>query len=216
MGSDDDREFFVVARGGVNTSYDTQYLKAEGSVFGDAPRCEECGTFVGLRAWLPPFRAELIAHGKSWGDFVFFSASDFLVSSRVKTAFETSRMTGLEDFARIEVVSYEGLLDAPHEYYRVVVTRSLAAVDEERSQVVRAERYSCPRCRSAEVDAINGFVLESESLPSEDIFFARGLPGIVIASDRFRRTCLENGFTNVRFTPTGAYAWDPLGASRAR
>lgn len=91
-----------------------------------------------------------------------------------------------------------------------ITPERLAAVDEDHSAVDRSEDVACKRCRSAGVDAIHGFVLDPDTWTGEDIFFARGLPGTLIATNRFREFVERNGLTNIRFTPTESYEWDSM------
>jgi hypothetical protein len=39
------------ARRATPASFDTEFLTADGSDFGESPRCEVCGEFVGMRPW---------------------------------------------------------------------------------------------------------------------------------------------------------------------
>lgn len=210
MASDKAPDFFVVSKGEVNAPHDTEYLKAEKSRFGDAPRCDACGSFVGMRPWLPPFRAELTLHGDEWGDFAFFSDSDFLITERVAALFTASGLTGLSGFEPVEIVSTKGPDRNPPVYLHVVVARGGAAIDEGKSSLDRSEPVSCEVCRSAGLDAIHGLALRPKSWTGEDVFFARGLPGTVIAAAQFRQLVEQNHLTNVRLVPTEAYEWDSM------
>jgi hypothetical protein len=203
------QRFFVVSKGEINSRYDTEFLRAEGSSFGPAPQCESCGRFIGMKVWLSPFRVELVLHGSEWADFAFFGLADFLLSERASKSSLSAGLVGLSGFEHVEVLSARGSQEPPPEYRHVSIARSSASVDEERSSVIRSEDPVCEVCLSADIDAIHGFALRLETWTGEDVFFARGLPGIVIASDRFRTLADEHSFTNVRFIPTESYEWDP-------
>ena len=107
MASEVPEAFFVVTpdRG---SRHNTEFLQAEGSTFGDPPRCEVCGRPIGMRRWLPPFRVELKLHGSDWGDFAFFGPAQFLVSDRTAAAIAKTDLSGLTGFEIVEAVRVEG------------------------------------------------------------------------------------------------------------
>ena len=210
MASDRGTEtFFVISKGEIGSEHDTEYLKADGSAFGDAPRCEVCGQFVNGRRWLSPFRVELTLHGSSWGDFAFFGDGDFVVSERAARLFREAGLTGLQGFETVEIAQIRGSNQQPPSYLPVTVARSEAAVDERRSSLIRPETVTCDRCRSGGLEGIRGFVLAPGTWTGEDVFFARGLGGVLIATSRFRDLVGRHGLTNIRLTPTESYLWDP-------
>jgi hypothetical protein len=198
-----------VSKGPIDSTQDTEYLKADGSEFGDAPRCDVCGEFVDGRPWLPPFRVELTLHGSEWGDFAFFGESDFLVSERTANVLSHAGISGLSGFDPVEVIRTRGTrLPAPA-YCHVVVARSRAVVDERRSRLIRPKPPGCDYCRSAPLEGISGFVIEPNSWDGVDVFVARGLTGVVLASRAFRDVVHSAGLTNIRLTPTSSYEWNP-------
>ena len=83
-------------------------------------------------------------------------------------------------------------------------------MDVARSHLQYAAPSTCEECRIEGLDAIFGFTLEPGSWQGEDVFFARGMPGVVIVSERFERLVARHGFTNMRLTPTEQYVWNPL------
>lgn len=210
MGSDA-RGFAVLLSGGVGSSHDTEMLEADPVMLGDAPRCDVCGLYSGGRPWLPPHRAELTLHRSHWGDFAFRGdgGADFLISERTADLYRDENLRGLSGFEQVEITRFKGTDEQPPPYLHVAVGRSQAAVDEHRSSLVRPEPPVCERCRSAGLEGIHGFVLESGSWSCEDVFFARGLTGVVIVSSRFRDFVHRQALTNVRLTPTESYEWDP-------
>ena len=52
--------------------------------------------------------------------------------------------------------------------------------------------------------------VDSTSWSGEDMFYAWGLCGTVIVTDRVRQLRDDHGLTNVTLTPTEEYFWDPL------
>jgi hypothetical protein len=213
MASDATAAFFVVSKGAQGARHDVEFLKADGSAFGDAPRCGVCGRPIGMRRWLSPFRVELRRHGSEWGDFAFFGLAEFLVSDRAAAAIAEGGVTGLSGFEPVEAVKVEGG-DSPPTYRHVLVAFSDAAVDENKSSLVRRGEVTCERCRSDGLDAIHGFVIEPGTWTGEDVFIARGLPGVVVASQRFKRLVDDHELTNIELVPTDEYDWDPQAAVR--
>ena len=118
-------------------------------------------------------------------------------------------VSGLTGFEPVELVEVKGGSSAPM-YRHVDVPIGGAAVDEDRSSLMRSGESTCAACRSDGLSAIHGFVLEPGSWAGDDVFIARGLPGIVIATDRFRSVVMSHNLTNVDFVPTSAYEWDSL------
>ena len=205
-----DRAFFVVGKGELGSVHDTEYLPAEGANFGDAPTCSVCREFVEGKPWLPPYRADLRLHGSRWGDFAFFGESEFLVSDRVFGLYTKAGLTGLTGFEPVESVSIEGAMTPPPRYRHVSIARSGAAVDESRSSLTRPAPVTCDSCRVGGVEAIDGFSLELGTWTGEDVFVARGLAGVVLATLRFRKLVDDHGLTNVRLIPINSYKWDAL------
>ena len=203
--------FAVLLGGGVGSSHDTEMLEADPLILGDAPRCEVCGLYSGGRPWLPPHRAELTLRGSHWGDFAFRGdgGEDFLISERAAELYRGEKLRGLSGFEQVDIARAKGTDEEPPPYLHVAVGRSQAAVDERGSSLIRPEPPTCQRCRSAGLEAIHGFALEPSSWSGEDVFFARGLTGVVVVSRRFRDFVHSHALTNVRLTPTESYEWDP-------
>jgi hypothetical protein len=134
---------------------------------------------------------------------------------RFSEAFRAEGLTGFQGFHPVEVVRVRRLRRGPKppavpRYFLVTTVFGSAAVDEAHSRIRRSSPISCDWCRSAGVDAVHGFALEQGSWTGDDVFFARGMPGTVIVSERFARFVTRHGFTNMRLIPTEEYTWDPL------
>ena len=202
-------KFLVLQRGKFDSEHDTEMLEDDPVNLGEAPRCDSCGVFIGMRPWLPPHYAELTLHGQEWGDFAFRGVvgEDFLISERAANLYESAGLSGLRGFEPVEATKIYGPKPSPPAYFHVSLARSHAGVDEARSTVRRSGESNCSNCVT-DLDAIHGFVLDSSAWTGEDVFVAKGLPGVVLATERFRRFVEDHKLTNVRFTPTNAYSWD--------
>ncbi len=206
---------FFVLEHEMGGRHDTEFLSDDRNV-GDAPRCPTCGDIVGMLAWLPPYRGELMLHGGEAGDFARGYGNGFLVSRRLADAFRAEGLDGLSGFHLVEVTHIrrrrkgKKAAEVP-EYLFVVPSFASAAVDEARSRIWRSDTITCMHCRETGVDAVQGFSLEEGTWEGEDVFRPRGQSGSIVVSERFERFVARHGFTNMRMTPTEKYVWDPLG-----
>lgn len=212
--SDESSRFFVL-QDATDSSHDTSFDTVGKDNLGDAPRCPQCKAFIGMRTWLPPLRGELTLYGQGFGDYVKGPGSGSLVSERFAEAFRADGLTGLPDFQPVELVRVRSRKRVPNKsspppYFYVTPVFGGAAVDDSKSQIRRASPLVCDWCRETNVDTIHGFALEEGSWRGEDIFFARGLPGSAVVSERFVQFAERHGMKNMLLTPTEDYVWDPL------
>jgi hypothetical protein len=208
------RRFFVLMHA-IDSSHDTSFETVGKDNLGDAPRCPHCGAFIGMRTWLPPLRGELKLYGEDFGDYVRGPGSGSLVSGRFAEAFRADGLTGLPDFQPVELVRVRSRRRVPNSsspppYFLVIPMFGGAAVDESRSRIRRASPLVCDWCRETNVETIHGFALEERSWRGEDIFFARGLPGSAVVSERFVQFVERHDLKNMSMIPTEDYIWDPL------
>jgi hypothetical protein len=176
-------------------------------VRGEAPRCHQCGNFIGMLTWRPPFRVELELYGEAHGDFIAAPGNGLLISERFADAFHKEALTGLSGFHSVEVISVRKKRQCPKpssvpSYLFVTPAFGSAAVDEARSRIQHQRTISCDWCREAGVRAIHGFCLEERSWNGDDIFRPRGLPGRLVVSERFVGFVQAHGLTNMQLTPT--------------
>jgi hypothetical protein len=207
--------FFVLTKGDLGSRYDVDVEEVEPVNCGEAPRCPQCGTFVGLLQWLPPYRVKLELYGQELGDFIKRSTHAFLISERFAEAFRAEGLTGLEGFHPVEVVRVRsrrkrvGKASTVPRYFVVSARYGRAAVDLVLNRVRTLRTPTCSECRSGGISAINGFVVESGTWSGEDIFRPRGMPGELVVSERFKAFAERHALTNVVLTPTEQYVWDP-------
>lgn len=207
---------FFVLKDGMGGPHDTKWDSVEPVNIGAAPRCPKCDDFIGMRPWLPPYRAELELYGQQLGDFAEGYGTGFLISERFADAFRSEGLTGLIGFHPVEVVRVRRKRPGPKvtsvpRYFVVTACFGRAAVDDARSRLRRSQPIACPECRSTGVDTIHGFALEPGTWQGEDVFRPRGLQGNVVVSERFARFVERHGLTNMKLTPTEQYVWDPGG-----
>jgi hypothetical protein len=206
---------FFVLNDEFSGVHDTQFDPIGPSNLGDAPRCIQCSTLLGMLTWLPPYRVDLELYGKQPGDFVTGPGGDsFLISERMAKAFQAEGLTGLQGFHPVELnrVRWKRQRPAPvtvPKYVEVTACFGRAYLDERRSRLRYAEARTCDECRSANLDTVHGFTLAPSSWSGEDIFRALGLPGVRIVSERFAAFVERHGLKNIRLIPTDEYVWDP-------
>jgi hypothetical protein len=197
-------------------NFDTEFTRVDedDDNVGEASRCPRCGSFISMLPWLPPYRVTLERYGKELGDFMRGFGNN-LISERFADALRVEGFTGFQGFHPVEVVRVRRQRRGARSplvprYLLVTPVFGSAAVDEAHSRIRRSSPISCDWCRSAGVEAVHGFALEPESWKGDDVFFARGLPGTIIVSERFAHFVTRHGFTNMRLIPTEEYTWDPL------
>ena len=190
----------------------TDFLPVDGSKTGDAPRCPVCGDYIGMLPLLPPVRVELETWGANFGDIAFSPSNELLVSERFWKLYQHSGLTGLIDVGSVEVVKLKShqKLREPTPHYRCCrVGRSKAVVDEGESGLEREESSTCGECRlGGIIKRAQRVVLESNSWSGEDIFFARGLHGTTLASEKFEKFCQDNRISNCVLVPAETFSFD--------
>ncbi len=191
----------------------TEALPEEGFNVGDAPKCPECGGYVGMLKWLPPFRVELETWGTQFGDVICLT-EELLVTNRFKRICEENELTGLTGFVAVDVVrvkNHRRLTTDPPQYLKADVVRSQAAIDIEASGYEWAEKEPtiCPVCRLSIRDTVKRWqriVIEPGTWTGEDIFIPRG--GEIITSNRFKAVCEAHEVTNVVFIAAENFSHD--------
>ncbi|MFP2925187.1 hypothetical protein ACLESO_08215 [Pyxidicoccus sp. 3LG] len=172
-----------------------------------------------MMIWLPPHRVKLRLHGEEPGDFMQSNGAgtDLIISERFADAFRTAGLSGFQGFSPVEVMKAQRVRRSSKpraftvpKYFAVTVPFGAALVDEARSHILRPGPFDCDYCRAVGTDGINTFVIEPGSWNGDDVFQPRGLPGVLVVSERFARLITEHHLTNMELIPTERYVWDPL------
>jgi hypothetical protein len=111
----------------------TDFLPADDSPKGEAPRCPVCGRFIGLLPLLPPIRGELEAWGTEFGDIILGLGQDLLMSERVSKLYDASGLSGLTYVGPVEVTevkSHKRLRGIMPRYHCYGIGRSQAVIDD--------------------------------------------------------------------------------------
>ena len=173
----------------------------------DCPLCPNCGAFIGSLFWSEP--RKVVLSRPKYGDFV--GGNKYLVSERVKEAYEKSGLNGIKQFIPVEVSRVQHLRKnppKPPKYYSLELVYSFARVDLEKSIITgqRNDRY-CSLCNplSSTNDKIDGLYIDDSGWAGEDLFHLHELGSSVYASQRFVDFCLEHQFTNFNCIDTREY-----------
>lgn len=204
---------FFALRHTIGFPADTEFLDLDPSILGDAPKCEVCGNPVGGRPWLPPRRARLDVWESSFGDVAFGPAYNLLVTERFELSWNEVGLVGLVGFEPVEIVKvirHRRLKGEVPAYGHVVPARSRASVDVGASELeYRNDGKYCPVCQIGNVRGWKRIVFHPDTWSGEDVFVARGLPGTIFVSDRFREFRDEYGITNCPLIPAEEYSHIP-------
>jgi hypothetical protein len=94
---------------------------------------------------------ELTLHGLTWGDFAFRvgDETDALMRAALVDLWKEEGLSGLSGFEPVEITRARGSEKPPPPYVHVAVEVGAAAIDEERTSLVRSEEVACDRCHYA-------------------------------------------------------------------
>lgn len=208
-------DFYVLDKPKADTPEDRlsgmRTIKEESFATADAVRCPQCGRFLTMLEWLPPYRVELERWGREYGDFDNLG-QDMIVSERFAEAFQNNGLKGLSEFEPVEVVNVIHHLGRPEQplprYFKATVARSPTKVDQQASGYVWAdESRVCPTCLFDTLKRYARIVIKQETWNGEDIFYPRGGTGPIV-SGRFKSFCEEHGFLDVVFRPADQESYD--------
>jgi hypothetical protein len=130
------------------------------------------------------------------------------------SAIREEGLTGLGDIAEVAISSTLRAEPAePRRYFYGEMAQQAADVDPGRSDIERTAAPECDDCLSNGIASIRGFTVDSSTWSGADIFVPRGLPGVVVVSEAFRRVAEEHGFSNIELARTDRFMWVPSAAS---
>ena len=162
-----------------------------------------------------PYIGDIVVELELWGssadDICFGPGEQVLFSSRLKAAFESSQLKGTGfQFAKVSKVKShkKGRPDIPS-YYLTSIGRSQAIVDPIASGMEWESKVDCEECHlDGILKRFRRIVLVPDTWSGEDIFFARGLPGTIITSQRFQETIVSIGLTAELLIPINEFSID--------
>jgi hypothetical protein len=205
--------FFVLKNPIVhNFEVATDFTPVGGTPLGDAPRCPTCEKYIGLRPMLPPLTVDLENWGSSWADISFGPTDQILVSERLVKVFSHAGQNGISSLEPATIAKIKRHRSSaavnPPSYWVGMVSRSRAKVDDSGSGLERDGAVCCQECGlGGVIKRLQRLVLKAGTWSGEDVFFARGLPGVVIVTERFQSLCRAHG-ANCMFVDAEAFAFD--------
>lgn len=168
----------------------TDYVPVDPIVLGDAARCSGCGEFMTMMPWLPPYRVVLEVWTNTFGDIAFGPYGELLLTSNLVRAFEQSRLTGLQIQGPVEVIQIKRRggarvqTDSPS-YLCAMPIVAHTKIDMAASGVETKDPIYCADCQAGLLMRHARVVVDESTWSGEDIFYARGLSGLIITSERF-------------------------------
>lgn len=169
---------------------------------GAAPVCPICGNYIGMLAWLPPYRVVLELHNKQWEDVVGLPGEEFLVSAAYVHLHMQRLFTGLAPFMPVEVVRVKyrtKFRPEPPTYFVTKVLKSNARVDDAASELIRNNPQAwCRYCGGSSEIARSRLVLEPNTWKGEDWFEPQNLSRPLV-TDRVVKAIMDAGLTGWRF-----------------
>lgn len=183
---------------------------------GDPKTCPECGDILSLMTWLPPHRLKLSsAKPEKWPDFLWGAGIHLMVSGRFKGIYVEEELSGIIEFHQPAEIVRVGsrrrgdLPPNPPVYHLVDILWGGANLDDKASKAVFKYWPLCPLCRSSgAVHSRERIILEPDSWTGADIFQARGVPGEILVSERFKQAVEKHRLTNLLLIPAERYGYD--------
>ena len=177
----------------------------------EAPRCPECGNFIGMMRWEPPYNVWL-KQARQIGDLTTcLGGADFLSSSRFIDAARNNTINGLERTFPVRVVKVgsRGSPAGPDfpELFGVDVVHSRTRVDYRASKVQwhgNPSPNSCRVCgpggggRGGVLRSISDVSIETGTWDGSDIFFPINLSGTLFLSEHGHQFFEKHAFTNCK------------------
>jgi hypothetical protein len=172
---------------------------------------------------VPPIYFELELFGRYFADFAFTGGDHVLISARLRDLFVKAQLVGFSRLLPAEIVHVKSrkrkLLNECPRYFLASISRSRAAIDTKASGFEWEGEPTCQECRSGDIiKRWSRIIIEPGTWSGEDIFYARGLSGTIIVTERFRDMYLEHGLRNGVFIPAEEfghdfYPWEKRSAS---
>lgn len=179
---------------------------------GEPELCPVCGKPVSMLDWLPPHEIMLsTVKLQKLGDFLWGSIFPFLISDKVKQLIAENDIKGIKVHNKPVTIAnhdYQQNKVFPKTYYKVKVEWNGANRDD-RLSGASYSRDVCPYCRSGSIgEKMTSIVLDELSWNGLDVFEARGIPGLVIVTDRFNDLLAKHKILNYRAVPIQDISYD--------
>jgi len=202
--------FYVLKTSIGESSAEMEFYATDDSVLGEAPRCPTCNKFIGMLKWKPPFRVEIKFWGTKYGD-ISFGPGELLLSERLVKSYMSENLKGIRILGPAEVVKVvpKRMLKGLPKYYIGEVRRSNAIFDDIASGAVWETPWTCETCRQGILfKRTKRVVIKEETWEGDDLFYARGLPGSIITSERFKEFVDKHQILGAKLVKASKYSFD--------
>jgi len=182
---------------------------------GDAKQCPKCGSTLSSLAWLPPYRVILEPWSNRYGD-IGFAGDELLLSENFMERFRRAGLRGLEVLGKAEIVKVKRRGGArpkgdPPSYFVARPTYSFTKIDLKASGAKTETPVTCDTCLSyGLLYRYARIVVDEATWSGDDIFFAMGISGTIITSQRFATWYHENQINTGVLIRAEEDKWDPL------
>lgn len=202
--------YFVLETTIGESNAEMDFYDMADATLSDAPRCPSCNRIIGMLTWQPPFRVEIEFWENEYGDLSFFS--DYvLLSEKFVKHFNEEKLTGLDMLGQAEIIKVKPkrMIKGLPVYYIGKVRWSKAIFDDIASEADWEKPWTCETCRESDnILRIKRVIIKEDTWDGEDIFYARGLPGTIITSERFKEFVERNHLKNIKLIEASKYSFD--------
>jgi hypothetical protein len=204
---------FLVLHPVIGGPYETEYEEVD-PVLGEAPKCPSCGTFVGMKPWLAPYRARIAAHGGAIGDIAIGVGGDLLVSEAFRRGWAERQLLGVEKFDPVDIVGVRPrrLASTTPTFHHLWVHRDRTSIDLRRSMLDLRREPTCSQCLGGGlIYGMHGFAIDEATWTGDDMFRPNGLADQIVVTERVRELADSLTLRNFNFTRVEDFMWEPTG-----
>jgi hypothetical protein len=183
---------------------DWAYADTLAPKYGDAPRCPNCGEPLGMKTWLPPYRARLFKGVKTSTPADVITGpgfESFMASERFVAEFQRSKLKGVERWEPVEIKRYN---DQDFKLAILPVPRTRAKLSEMHA-VFEDNPPDCPVCGQTFLESYEGVVIDEASWTGDDIFGTTNVGGVLLVTDGFAKFIAAGKFTGVPLVPAETF-----------
>ena len=162
-------------------------------------KCPSCGRQIAKEQPKTQRDAFVIEGGKQYPDFLYYGGAGlyFLISDKVKRAFEENGVTGYDDPIRVPVYRLHNneLTRDPHNYYLLEIN---GCIDFNLKAMSLKKKNLCASCGQFEWSrqrlSIIKTVFNMDAWDKSDLCRIASFMGYVVCSDKVKSIIEENGF----------------------
>lgn len=214
--------FFILASGYCADGSEFYFEPDPSTAVADAAKCSLCGNFYGMIPSLPPIKGTLVA-AKAMFDLAANVGDEVVLSERALHGLQHNNILGLINPNRIELAAIEVVhrrnAVGEVEFFLAGVAQWGAEVDRVKSSLRTTETEVCPGCGYAGlIEGYDRVCILEDSWEGQDLFTIKGLPGVILASERVHALCIQLNLAVCGLVPAEQWKmpitnWPPVGNS---